>query len=249
MQKCGNKVKKQERKMCNMEYRHELKFLVSECQLSLIEFRLKTFMKQDAHQKDGQYNIRSLYFDDMFDSCMRENENGIDVRSKYRIRIYDKNADVIKLEKKMKLRGMTRKHTVAMDYETCFGCMQGIAPGIQPTSPELEKEFHVQIKTKGMKPVTIVEYERTAFVEKNGNIRITFDRNISGCDKVEKFFEKNIPLVPLLPAGWHVLEVKFDEYLPDYIKDVLEIGTLQRTAFSKYYYARDYKNKLLGGNL
>ena len=87
----------------------------------------------------------------------------------------------------------------------------------------------------------------TIKVEKNGNVRITFDRNISGCDKVTNFFEEKIQLVLLLPAGWHVLEVKYDEFLPDYIKDVLEIGILQRTAFSKYYYARNYKNDLAKG--
>lgn len=229
-----------------MDYRHELKFLVSEQQMVLIEFRLKMLMKQDMHQKEGKYNIRSLYFDDLFDSCMYENENGVDARRKYRIRIYDKNADIIKLEKKIKFRGMTKKIAVAISEETCLRCMNGMGLDIQGKCSELEKELYVQMKTNGMKPVTIVEYERTAFVEKNGNIRITFDRNISGCDKVDRFFEKIIPLVPLLPKGWHVLEVKYDEYFPDYIKDVLEIETLQRTAFSKYYYARDYKNKLRG---
>ena len=230
-----------------MEYRHELKFLVPEHQLALIEFRLKMVMKQDVHQSEGKYNIRSLYFDDLFDSCMHENENGVDARKKYRIRIYDKNADVIKLEKKMKLRGMTKKVVTTIEKESCIKYMYAQSPCVSDMNSELEKELYVQMKSKGMTPVIIVEYERTAFVEKNGNIRITFDRNISGCDKVTSFLEKNISLVPLLPQGWHVLEVKYDEYFPDYIKDVLEIGSLQRTAFSKYYYARDYKNKLMRG--
>lgn len=230
-----------------MDYRHELKFLVSEQQMALIEFRLKLLMKQDVHQKDGRYNIRSLYFDDLFDSCMYENENGVDARSKYRIRIYDKKMNVIKLEKKMKLKGMTKKIAATINEETSLRCMNGLGPDVRQNCSELEKELYVQMKTKGMKPITIVEYERTAFVEKNGNIRITFDRNISGCEKVGEFFKKKIPLVPLLPEGWHILEVKYDEYFPDYIKDVLEIGELQRTAFSKYYYARNYKNQLMRG--
>ncbi len=230
-----------------MEYRHELKFLVRDYQLTLIESRLKMIMKQDAHQKDGRYNIRSLYFDDLFDSCMLENEKGVDARSKYRIRIYDKSSDVIKLEKKMKYRGMTRKASATIDRVDCWQYIKGDSPEVSEMKSELEKELYLQMKTKGMHPVTIVEYERTAFVEKNGNVRITFDRNISGCDKVRNFLEEKIQLVPLLPAGCHVLEVKYDEFLPDYIKEVLEIETLQRTAFSKYYYARNYKNNLIRG--
>lgn len=230
-----------------MEYRHELKFLVPDKQMALIEFRLKSLMKQDAHQKDGKYNIRSLYFDDLYDSCMLENENGVDARSKYRIRIYDKSSRVIKLEKKIKYRGMTRKVSATIDKMDCCQYMNGKSSKVNEMKTELEKELYVQMKTKGLHPVIIVEYERSAFVEKSGNVRITFDRNISGCDKVINFFEENIPLVPLLPAGWHVLEVKYDEFFPDYIKDVLEIGTLQRTAFSKYYYARNYKNDLAKG--
>lgn len=230
-----------------MKYRHELKFLISESQMALIQFRLQLLMKQDVHQVGGKYNIRSLYFDDLFDSCMWENENGVDARKKYRIRIYDKSADVIKLEKKIKYRGMTKKISATIDEKQCIKYMYGKSLQVTEMNSELEKELYVQINANGMKPVAIVEYERTAFVEKKGNIRITFDRNISGCENVEMFLDENIPLVPLLPAGKHVLEVKYDEFIPDYIKDVLEIGSLQRTAFSKYYYARDYKNKLMRG--
>lgn len=227
-----------------MKYRHELKFLVSEQQMAIIQFRLKMIMKQDANQNGDSYNIRSLYFDDLYDSCMCENESGIDARRKYRIRIYDKKSDVIKLEKKIKLHGMTRKEGAALDKEKCLMYMNGKKLSVSNADTQLEKELFVQIKTNGMRPVTIVEYERTAFVEKNGNIRITFDKNISGCDRIHSFFEENIPLVPLLERGWHILEVKYDEYFPDYIKEVLEIGSLQRISFSKYYYARNYKNKL-----
>ena len=92
----------------------------------------------------------------------------------------------------------------------------------------------------GMHPKSIVEYERTAFVEPRGNVRITFDRNISGCEKISGFFDRTLPAVPVLPKGQHVLEVKYDELLPEYIAGVLELGRLQQTAFSKYYYSRNY---------
>lgn len=225
-----------------MDYRHELKFLVSDAELELIRYRLKPLMRQDIHQKEGGYAVRSLYFDDFHDSCMQENENGIDNRRKYRIRIYDGDDTVIKLEKKMKYRGMTRKVSKAISREECLSYMSGCAPRLSKDSTELEKELYTEIKMSGMHPVTVVEYERTAFVEPRGNVRITFDRNISGSEYLEHFLDRKLCTVPLLPRGNHVLEVKYDELLPEYIAQVLELGTLSRTAFSKYYYSRNYKH-------
>lgn len=224
-----------------MDYRHELKFLVSDAELELIRYRLKLLMRQDAHQKEAGYTVRSLYFDDFNNSCMQENENGIDNRRKYRIRIYDGEDTVIKLEKKIKCRDMTRKISREISRENCQTYMSGRAPRLNQSSTQLEKELYAEIKMSGMHPVTVVEYERMAFVEPKGNVRITFDRNISGSEHLKHFLDRKILTVPLLPKGSHVLEVKYDELLPDYIAQVLELGTLQRTAFSKYYYARNYK--------
>ncbi|MGN1313914.1 MAG: polyphosphate polymerase domain-containing protein [Lachnospiraceae bacterium] len=225
-----------------MIYRHELKFQVSEGQIAVLKARLLPLMQQDAHQEDGMYNIRSLYFDDFYDSCLQENKDGIDNRKKYRIRIYNKSSEIINLEKKIKYRGMTRKIVATLTKEACLLYAQGKRPLLKENSTELEKEMYYQFCGNGMRPKCIVEYERTAFVEPRGNVRITFDRNISGCNITGAFLEEELPLIPLLPKGQHVLEVKYDEYLPQHIGQVLEIGTLQRSAFSKYRYARNYWN-------
>lgn len=225
-----------------MEYRHELKFLVSDRELEIIRYRLRPLMRQDSHQQAESYRVRSLYFDDLDDSCMRENEDGIDNRRKYRIRIYDGSTGVIKLEKKMKYRGMTRKISGRISQEECLAYMSRDLVRLKPGAGELEKELYARIKIAGMHPVSVVEYERTAFVEPRGNVRITFDRNISGSENIQGFLAEKFTGVPLLDRGRHVLEVKYDELLPQYIAGVLETGALQRTAFSKYYYSRNYKD-------
>lgn len=224
-----------------MEYRHELKFLVSEKQLELLRFRLDTVMKRDFHNEDGGYKIRSLYFDDIYDTCLKENENGVDNRKKYRIRIYNGKTDVIKLEKKMKIRGMTQKHSTIITSENCTKWMIPNKILYSQCDTELEKELYLNMKIKGFHPVIVVEYERTAFVDKRGNVRITFDRNISYSKQIARFMEEKIPLIPILPTGEHILEVKYDEFFPEYIKEIMEIGTLHRCAFSKYAYARNYE--------
>lgn len=226
-----------------MEYRHELKFQVSDIELEIIRYRLLPLMQADYHHSKGTYRVRSLYFDDLRNSCMQENEDGIDNRKKYRIRTYSGSDNIIKLEKKIKYRGMTKKESAEISQEDCLEYMHGRAVPINRNQASLEKEIFAEIKTRGMKPVSIVEYERTAFIEPRGNVRVTFDRNISGSEQIMGFLDETINLVPLLPKGQHILEVKYDELLPEYIVKMLEVGTLQRTSFSKYYYSRNYKNK------
>ena len=76
-----------------------------------------------------------------------------------------------------------------------------------------------------------------------GNVRITFDKNICGTNQVHSFFDEILPAVPVLPKGMHILEVKYDELLPDHIRDVLNTIPLRRLSFSKYYYTR--KNEMI----
>lgn len=93
---------------------------------------------------------------------------------------------------------------------------------------------------KGLHPVVIVEYERIPYVYKNGNVRVTFDTQIASSSNVADFFAEHLPKRPIMPVGQHLLEVKFDEYLPDFIYRSLNLGVLQQTAYSKYYLCRKY---------
>ena len=218
----------------NMEYRHELKFEVSDMELKKIEYRIKPFLHKDAHQNGDYYLIRSLYFDDMYDSCLNENMAGTDKRHKYRIRTYDGSSSVIRLEKKSKEHNMTHKDSVEITEDECRLYMSGKAPQLATCKTDLEKELFVSAKTKCMFPKCIVEYERSAYVMNVGNVRVTFDRNIRGTLNVQDFFEDIIDAVPVMKSGMHILEVKFDEFLPQYLLEVLDVGSLRRQSFSKY---------------
>jgi len=106
--------------------------------------------------------------------------------------------------------------------------------------PPLAKKLQVLRMTSGMIPKVIVEYERTPYVYKHGNVRITFDRNITSSGQVDQFFVQDVKKRPILPAGMQLLEVKYDEYLPDPIYHALMLDNMQRTNFSKYYLCRKY---------
>lgn len=221
-----------------MEYRKELKFLCTEWEFAQIRQRIGTLMKQDANQTSDSYNIRSIYFDDYDDTCFRENEAGVDQREKYRIRIYDKSDRVIKAEIKSKYRDATKKTSCKLSRrqmeELVFDHRVSEPYGGNATL----NLFKTAVESGGFHPVSIVEYERTAFVYPIGNVRVTFDRNISGSDRFQNFFESSLFGCPVLAPGKHVLEVKYDEFLPDYIAQLLELGSLSRTSYSKYYYSR-----------
>lgn len=225
----------------NMKFRHELKYIISSAQMELIKSRVKNLLLPDIHTgKDGVYNIRSLYFDDYYNRCMKENENGTDPREKFRIRIYNRSSDKITLECKRKERGKTHKTSCPLTVEQTRMLMSGkTLPNIAEQPPLLQK-FTCEMLLRKLKPVVIVEYDRIPFVYKNGNVRITLDTNLSSSSAVESFLDENIPKRPVMPLGHSLLEVKYDEYLPDFIYRNLQIGNLSQTAFSKYYICRKY---------
>lgn len=204
----------------------------------MLAARLKTVMSSDIHQQGKCYRVRSLYFDDAWNSCLDENEAGVDSRKKYRIRLYDTNESEFKLEIKEKYRGYTSKASCLIERTECHEIINGKAPESYDVRKELN-ELHDRMHTTLMRPKVIIEYERTAFVYPVGNVRITFDRNIRASEHYYDFLNETISKsILILPAGMHVLEVKYDELLPDFIAQLLELGNLTQTAFSKYYLGR-----------
>lgn len=223
-----------------MEYRVEQKYMVSDAEMIFLQKQLETYMHYDKYHPDGEsYMIRSVYFDDLYDSCLMENENGTDYREKFRIRTYDNKTDEIHLECKSKVHGFTKKQKQSLTYDEALCYINNERVSICNDDGFLKKKLYALQQMNHFQPVQIVEYERIAMIEEIGNVRITFDRNISGTKDVKAFFDKQIATVPALPSGYHILEVKYDELLPDQINRILRTVSLQRQAFSKYYYTRN----------
>lgn len=221
-----------------MDYRVEDKYIVDELTWSLIESRLGCICTPDVHGRDGSYTVRSVYFDDMYDTCLAENEAGTDAREKFRIRTYDLSEDVITLELKSKLRGFTNKRSVRLNRREAERLFDRDDDLYLDTDSELVTGLCSQMKYRRMQPVVLIEYERTAYTYDAGNVRITYDRNIGACTDHGMLWDADAPMIPVMPAGQHIMEVKYDELLPGFIRDVLNTGSLQRTSYSKYYYAR-----------
>ncbi|MDO4407385.1 MAG: polyphosphate polymerase domain-containing protein [Eubacteriales bacterium] len=223
------------------KFRHELKYLCSMAELKMLETRLQDVMRPDPHAgKDGCYLIRSVYFDDLYDRCLNENESGVSPREKWRVRIYNCSDKRISLECKRKEYGMIQKKSCRLTREQTERMMDlDFIPVTGQNPPLLNKMLYLQ-QTRLMQPKVIVQYLRKPFVCDEGNVRVTFDMNISSSPAFDRFFMEDIPERPVLPKGQHLLEVKFDEYLPDYIYHAIQMTNMRLETFSKYYLCRQY---------
>lgn len=232
--------------MITSKFRHELKYICTEAQLACIKSRIAPIMQLDPHTgPDGIYTIRSLYFDDYENTCFYENENGTDPREKFRIRIYNHNIDAIKLELKRKEHGKTRKLSCSISKELCKDIIDGKPLAIDCIDASIYRKFCLKVQTRLLRPKVIVEYDRTPYIYQNGNVRVTFDKNIRSGHLCHQFLEEQMTARPIMPTGGHVLEVKYDAYIPDFIYRSVQIENLQQTAYSKYYLCRKYQGGIL----
>lgn len=222
-------------------YRHEQKYLLDAMQAAVLKTRVHYLLPLDIHA-DGEhgYDIHSLYFDDHGDTCLWENEQGYDRRSKFRIRYYNNETHHLTLEKKSKQSGMTLKEQAPISEAQCRMLMAGQYPEITPElSPELARLL-TEMRLRDMIPKVIVSYHRVPYTYQAGNVRVTFDEAICSSNEVREFLSGQWSRRPVLPAGQSLLEVKWDELLPQHIKAQLALDSLQWTAFSKYYICRKF---------
>lgn len=224
-------------------YRYEKKFLITNIQMEILKNTLSAALYLDSNIKnhDGSYFIRSLYFDDYKDTSYFQVLDGISKREKYRIRYYDLDPSYITLEKKSKENNLGKKDKDKLTKEMVMKFINN--EEIESNKPVVT-ELQSKMKTNLYKPVIIIDYERRAFTYPVNDVRITLDYNISCSYEISKFFEKNINSIPLLEKNTAILEVKYNDFLPDFIKQLINIKNLEITSFSKYSTGRDMLEKI-----
>ena len=230
-------------------YRHEWKFLCTQPQITLLESQLGSLMEKDRHSGSaGVYTVRSLYFDDYGNHAMKQKEDGLDHRKKYRIRSYLQGEEgPFHLEIKHREGDRIRKESCSLSAEEVRQVLAGGALEYgtgAAQSDSVRNRFRLAQERALLRPAVIVEYERIPYVFPDGNVRITIDKNICSAPETDRFLERDIMAIPILEKGRHLLEIKYDEYLPDVIRQAIQTVSLERTSFSKYYLCR-----LAGGPL
>lgn len=222
-----------------MKYRHELKYYISRSDLEVLKAKLSLFLTPDKHQGKDGYCISSLYFDTFYNKYYDENESGIDIRKKIRIRTYDHNFDSIRLEIKSKNNSLCHKESQFISFNDYLRLRNFPFDMTISNGNDVLSKVEILNAINAIKPVVIVEYDRYALVSDIGNVRITFDQNIRATSEVNNF-DKSYSTTPILSSGIHILEVKYDDILPNTIANVLDQFKLNQCAFSKYYMTRDF---------
>lgn len=229
--------------MEKLTFRHELKYYINESDYAVLSTGLAHMLKRDRNAgKNGEYTIRSLYFDDFEETALVEKMAGVQSRAKYRIRIYDYSDRVIKFEKKIKEGQYIAKKSLSLTRSECDRIIAGDPYPLLAKNSPYAREIFLQMKLFQLKPVVVVDYEREAFVMDYESVRITFDKNLRSGSPLGSIFDRNMPTVPVCPPGMMVLEVKFNKSLPGYIRNFLaNMACNQRTAISKYVSCRKYE--------
>lgn len=218
------------------KYRHELKFVLSKEQAELLKRKLSYLMEVDENSKkeDYTYHIRSLYFDDPYDTAYYEKLDGLEKREKYRIRIYNLDGSFIRLERKEKNRDLTYKRQEKITKKQCLKFLEGKFDDIDWSEDTLLGEFLLKQKLHQLKPSVIVDYKRLAYTYPIEDTRITFDEEISSGRFHHNLFDKDLFLIPVLEPNEVVLEVKFNNALPSHLASIIMSIPTVRQAVSKF---------------
>jgi hypothetical protein len=227
------------------KFRHELKYIISELEREVIAGHLRQFMESDANADNGVYFIRSLYFDDMWETAYGEKEAGTSTRKKYRIRTYNHSDTLIRLECKQKEGQYINKISAKLNREETEKLINGDTGFLLNRSEQVCHDFYIENVINRMKPKVIVDYDREPYIFAHGDVRITFDSHVRAGIFSKDIFDDKIPVMEVLEPHQLIMEVKFTEYLPEIIRDLLQAENSIYCAASKYVMCLEKQKELL----
>ncbi len=217
-----------------MTQRHEEKYLIDYRQYALLKARTAEILTADAHGKQGSYLITSLYYDDPKDTALLEKQDGLARHTKFRVRTYDGNATVIKLERKVKQGILTEKQTASITRER-IPSLGFDTDGLEGTARELA----VQMLAGGLRPAITVQYRRDAFFFSGTDLRLTFDTDLRVLlPTTESLFDTHIPGIPVQDANTVIMEIKYGSFLPTFVRSLTAVPATQLSV-SKYALCRE----------
>lgn len=222
--------------------RHELKYFINRGDYVVLSRLLNQVLRRDVHgDADNNYFIRSLYFDDAYNSAFMDKVTGVEHRDKYRIRIYNLSDREIFLERKRKIGDLIQKSSARITKRLCAQLIEGNPQGLDASENPLIQDVFREMRLRLLKPVVIVDYLREAYWHPAENVRITFDKELRTGLFSRDLFSQELPTLSPLDDQSLILEVKYDRYLPDYLAVLLSQVPANRSAISKYVLCRRFE--------
>lgn len=226
-----------------LHFRHELKFYINYRDYIVLRQALKSLLTPDDNgDENNSYHIRSLYFDDKDEKALVDKMAGVEERNKFRIRIYNFSDEIIRLEKKIKRGQYIAKKSMTLTRREYEAILAGRPEFLLRRKEDLAREMFLEMRLNQLRPRVVVDYMREAYVMPYESVRITFDKELKSGRPTGSIFDRSLPVIPIADADTMILEVKFNRYLPDYVRGVLAgLSAPQRSAISKYVHCRKYE--------
>ena len=225
--------------------RHEQKYYISQGDAAYLSTLLRHTMQRDKHaDRNGEYHIRSLYFDDCFNSAMSDKLDGVMHRHKYRIRIYNFSDRIIRLERKSKQGDYISKLSCGISRELAEQIIAGDPYGLETVDHPLIQDVYRMMTTKLLRPAVIVYYVREAYIHPCEETRVTLDKQLRTGYLSSDLFNPQLPTYPCLDQNQVILEIKYNRRFPEYILPITSSIPAQRSAISKYTLCRRYEFNL-----
>ena len=230
----------------NKVFREEKKFLISIDEFIKKSHMLSQVMTEDPHNGVHGYVIRSLYFDTLYDGDYFEKLAGVETRRKIRLRIYDPNADFAMLEMKQKQGANQLKRSLSLSRSDAVALTKGDYSPLLSYKEPFAAECYALMRCRCYRPKAIVQYHRKAFIAKENKIRVTFDNQIAATESSFDLFSPTLNMNPVLDPYDVVLEVKFNGFLLDYIRRIINSIDRSELSVSKYVLAlqNSYQTKI-----
>lgn len=222
----------------NEVYRQEKKYFMTLFHMKKLSGQLDAVMIQDAHNGAMGYSIRSLYFDTINEQDYEAKIDGLELRRKIRLRIYDPSAEFAMLEMKQKEGNYQKKRSLRVSREDAVALTEGKYDALLHYPDPFATECYGLMHLQCYRPKTIVEYKRKAYIAKENKIRITFDHEIRATESNFNLFARDLNLYPVLDPFNGVLEVKYNGFLLSYIKSLVNAADRSELSVSKYCLAR-----------
>ncbi|QNU66107.1 polyphosphate polymerase domain-containing protein [Ruminiclostridium herbifermentans] len=217
--------------------RYEIKHYINYADMMQLRARLPFIAALDKNAiEDNGYRVKSLYFDNYKDKALIEKINGVNEREKFRLRLYNNDTSFIRLEKKSKKNGICYKQSVSISEKECKRLLDGKLDVLKENGSPICLELYTKMHYQQLRAKSIVDYRREAYIYPIGNVRVTMDYDIRASNNVQRFLEPEPVLVPISEV--YILEVKYDNFLPEIIRGIVSLSSRRSTAFSKYAVTR-----------
>ena len=221
--------------------RTEQKIITTVHDAVLLKRKLQLMMQTDEHCKSSLgYTVRTLYFDTA-DNKLRENNSNEALHEEIRIRVYPDGDEKIKLQYKRTDNDVFKKESLIIDENIFYELIKGNYEVLLNIDDQKAQSFYWKLN-RGLKPKKIVDFKRFSYIQALNNIKISVDTDIRETRSSFDILDRSIITYPAAPCDMAVIDIKYDDFLFDYIKDTLRILKKFPCNYSVYRSAQTFKN-------